>query len=53
MKNVFQFITNKKEYALHFQNAEYTKNDFERFYSHIDVMGKEVEFLPGIFYKFA
>ncbi len=52
MKNVFEFITNKRDYTLHFQNAEYTKNDFECFYSHEDVMGKEVEFLPGIFYKF-
>lgn len=49
MKNVFEFITNKRDYTLHFQNAEYTKNDFECFYSHEDVMGKEVEFLPGIF----
>ena len=32
MKNMFQFVTNKKEYTLHFQDAEYTKNDFERFY---------------------
>ena len=52
MKNVFEFITNKRDYTLHFQNAEYTKNDFECFYSHEDVMGKEVGFLPGIFYKF-
>lgn len=51
MNNVFEFITNKKDYTLHFQNAEYTKNDFECFYSH-DVMGNEAEFLPGIFYKF-
>lgn len=52
MNNVFEFITNKRDYALHFQNVEYTKHDFERFYLHVDVMGKEVEFLPGIFYKF-
>lgn len=52
MNNVFEFITNKIDYTLHFQNAEYTKNDFECFYLHEDNMGKEVEFLPGIFYKF-
>ena len=52
MKNMFQFVTNKKEYTLYFQDAEYTKNDFERFYLNVNVMGKEVEFLPGIFYKF-
>lgn len=51
MNKEFQFITNKKDYTLHFQNAEYTKNDFERFYLQ-DVMENEVEFLPGIFYKF-
>ena len=37
MKNVFEFITNKRDYTLHFQNAEYTKNDFECFYSHEDL----------------
>ena len=51
MNNVFEFITNTRDYALHFQNVEYIKHDFENFYLHVDVMGKEVEFLPGIFYK--
>ena len=44
MKNMFQFVTNKKEYTLYFQDAEYTKNDFERFYLNVNVMGKEVNF---------
>lgn len=52
MNNVFEFVTNKRDYVLCFQGVEYTKYDFERFYSNVDVMGKEVEFLPGIFYKF-
>lgn len=51
MNNMFKFITNKRDYALHFQNVEYIKHDFENFYLHVDVMGKEVEFLPGIFCK--
>lgn len=52
MNNVFNFTTNKIEYMLCFQGVEYTKDDFESFYLNDDVMGKEVEFLPGIFYKF-
>lgn len=30
MKNMFQFVTNKKEYTLYFQDAEYTKNHLNK-----------------------
>lgn len=53
MNNVFEFIvTNKSEYKLWFQDMEYTKKDFERFYSNDAGMETEIEFLPGIFYEF-
>ena len=31
MNNVFEFITNKIDYTLHFQNAEYTKMTLNAF----------------------
>ena len=31
MKNMFQFVTNKKEYTLHFQDAEYTRMTLNAF----------------------